>query len=306
MCRSEIADPPDLRSVSCPCGAVFDGRGAPLAYWLGAGFLCALVLAGLWIIAWQNRARKLAERYGEEIQRVAPDLAGIPKISLAENTPDTAIEEFFERARPQDGQWVHVFLPAQTPYRLQETVLRAAAKRGLKVHFFADESRRLTLRFSTTDPERILFVEHFTLLHGWQSHDLDVRTGEDNTQGGNLFYASYRNLEPGNVRMVLGLQVTCLERTPGRLVLEIDRTSESICFGPGDYSLKPGLRVGLPGDRWVAVTSVVPGKASVEVSDPEGRETVVLTPAAPEQKVKSVALKLHLQSQTSALLIELP
>ncbi len=294
-CRSEIADPPDLRAVSCPCGALFDGRSAPLAYWIGAGVLCALVLVALWITAWQNRARKLAGRHGEEI--AGPSAR--PLLNLAAERRDAAVDEYFERfAKLHPVEPADVELPADAPPGLQERTMQAAARHGVRIRFFMGESKRMTLRLQSRQG---ILVEHFEL-HRIPGLDLGVR----NAKGEPV--VEYRNLEKGDLRRWHELEIRCVERSDAELVLDLELKPGSPCFGPGTYAVRPGLRVDLAGNRTVSVVRHDSEQTvQVEVREGDERRAATLAPPRSDQTIGSTRLRVRTMSEGGrGLLIDAP
>lgn len=249
-CRAEIADPPDPRSISCPCGAVFDGRNAPLAYWIGAAVLCVLVLVALAITAFRMKEIKMAARMSEE----APPPPEPPVLRLA--GPTVPLGAFFERAsRDHPGREIDVELDSDGSR--QREVLEEAARRGVPVRFVVVEANSTRLQFTPGTPLR---VEHFTIAYAGR----DASFAISRPRGPIL--ATFGPLHPGAVRRWHELELRILEIEPNRAVAEIALKPGSPCFGAGLYLLqRPGLRVEFPEGRSVTVVAWDPEKPEVTV-----------------------------------------
>ncbi len=284
-CRGEVADPPDLRAVACPCGALFDGRGAPPAYWIAAGLLCALVLVALWITAWQNRERKLAGRYGIESPAAVPGQGGRPILDLSVERREAAIDKYFAReARLREA--ADVALPAVPDLDLQDRVIQAAARHGVRPRFFLGDQKRAALRLGLGEQ---IEVEHFFI--AWLGAE-----GLRVLNPGGLLLARYAPPTRGWIRRWHELELRCVAASPQAVTLELELKPGSSCFGPGDYRpVRAGLRIDLEGGRSVTVTRYDAARPELHarVTHQGENAEIVLTGEAPERKVGPLRIALE-------------
>lgn len=268
------------------------------AAWIGAGLLCAVVLALLWVTAHQIKDRKMRARYGEKIRqpslppvRLAIDRDGT--LRSAAGSPES-LDAFFAEV-PRGGE-VHLEFSPGAPREMQAGALESARRAGVRLRFVIGPAGRMLLdlpRGTSVD------VEHFTLKY-------DPETGLAVHDDRGRHVVDFTALEKRAVRRWQELVLTVDERGEDVLTVAAAIRPGAPCSGAGRYHyLIPGLTIEIAPKTGVQILDTDPAKPEVRLRITEGASTRVESLSGSDSlRLADASLRLERIGRSIALVVE--